>query len=46
MLKEKLMEPPISEQARPIVFALRTDGKMRFCVKYGNLSAMTIRATY
>lgn len=46
MLKEGVIEPAMSEWASPVVFAPKKDEKLRFCVDYRKVNAMTVRDTY
>lgn len=43
MLIHKVIEPIQIEWAPPIVFAIKKDGSLRFCVFYRKLNAVTIR---
>lgn len=41
MLAENIIEPERTEWAAPIVFVLKKNRTLRFCVKYGKLNAVT-----
>lgn len=46
MLKGGVIEQARSKWARPVVFAGKKDGKMRFCVDCRMLTAVTVLETY
>lgn len=46
LLKEGVIRPAESEWTSLVAFAAKNDGKLRFCVYYRTLSAMTVRDTY
>lgn len=46
MLSHKVMEPAQTEWAARIVFALKKDGSICFCVDYRKLNAVTKRDSY
>lgn len=46
MLEADVIEPAISEWVAPIMFALKKDGSLQFCIDYRKLNAATIRDSY
>lgn len=46
VIKEDVIEPALLERASSVVLALSKDGKLRFCVYYRKLNAMTVHNTY
>lgn len=46
MLEEGVVKPAMLEWAGPVAFVSKKIGKLRFCVDYRKLNAMTIRDTY
>ena len=40
------MEESNSEWAAPVLFAPKKDGKLRFCIDYRKLNAMTVKDSY
>lgn len=46
MIKKSVIETAMLEWASPVGFAPKKDEKLRFCVNYRKLSAMTVRDPY
>lgn len=45
MLREDVIEHAVSDLASLVVFSLKKVGKLRLCVDYSKLMAMTVRDT-
>eukprot|EP00171_Calliarthron_tuberculosum_P010300 IDg10300t1 len=46
MLNEGVIVPSESEWVSPVVLAFKSDGKLRFCIDYRRLNAVTKRVSY